>query len=95
MTGRSGRAARLLVHPPIEILPPSLGDVLVAGWNGPRSLLEYMEQDEESLRAPVQNAEEATPVVAAELPELSLDLTAVRKRQRWITIRKVFEAVDL
>ena len=80
MPGRSGSATRLLVHSPIEVLTPSLGDVLVAGWNGPRNLLEHMEQDEESLRAPVQNAEEATPVVAAELPELPLDLPAVRKR---------------
>jgi hypothetical protein len=43
VTGGSGPAAWLLVHPPIEVLPPSLGHVLVAGWNGPRSFLEYME----------------------------------------------------
>jgi hypothetical protein len=80
VTGGSGPAARLFVHPPIEVLPTSLGHVLVAGRDVPRSLLEHVEQDEGTFRAPVKNSEEATPVVAAELPEVPLDLTAVRKR---------------
>ena len=95
MTGSSGRAARLLIHPPTEVLPPSLGDALVPCWNAARSLLEDVEQDKEPLRASVQNAEKAAPVVTAELSELTLDLTAVWKRQRRIGVRKVIEAIDL
>lgn len=45
-----------------------------------------MQEHEQPLGAAVQNPEESTSVMAAQLTELSLDLGAMRKGKRWIIL---------
>ena len=94
-TRGSWRSTRLLVHSPLEILPPVLSNRLVGSWHLLGRLLEDVKKHEKALRAPVEDPKEPAPVVAAKLPQLAFHLATVRKRQRRIDITEVIQAVDL
>jgi len=81
VAGGPGRSARVLVHPLTEVLEPLLRDVDVGLRQGAGPLLQCVEEDEEVAGPLVQDPIEVSPVVAAQLPELPVDLRAVRERE--------------
>lgn len=60
-----------------------------------RPLAEDVKQDQEPVRASVENAIELTAIVAAKLSQLPVDLRAVWERQMGDRIAEQVEAVDL
>jgi hypothetical protein len=79
VAGGSGRSTRSSIHPLTEVLEPLLRDVDVRLGERAGPLLDGVEEDEEVARSLVQDPVEVPPVVAAELPQLAIDLGAVRK----------------
>ena len=95
MASRPWRSARLLLHTGPEVLEALLRDVDVGLWEGAGALLQRMEEYEEVPGPLVQKPVEVPPVVAAQFPELAVDLRAVRERERRVVVGDPVQQADL
>jgi hypothetical protein len=71
--------ARRRAHTILEVLPALAGDPFLDLRNDASSLLKDMKEHEQVLRTAVQHSVELTPIVAAQLTKLSVDLRTARK----------------
>src|ERR1700742_166203 len=90
------RAASLgLVHSTFVISPTPLGQLDIPAGNGAAVLTNYVKQDEEILRAPVQDAVKVPAAVTAQLAERLRDLRGAREWERRQVVRQVVHLFDL
>jgi hypothetical protein len=73
----------------------SASDSLVALWNRARTFAEGVQQHEEVVRSPVEDAVQRSPVVAAKLAKFALDLRAMRERKRRPAVIELVQPLDL
>lgn len=88
------RSARLCSHACLEIIPASARDRLLRFRNLRGVFSENVQQDDELLRATVQNPIELAPMMAAKFTELPFDLRAVREWEVGSLIRQFVEQLD-
>ena len=79
------------VHPPFEVSPAGVRHVDVCPWNGPRSLLQRMQQHEQVTRSPVKDPVQLASIMASKCSETSTrhhrvrDSPTDRPARRWPT----------
>lgn len=95
MPGGTRGHAGLRIHPRSKIGPTLLGndDLAQRDLGGP--LGEHVQEDQQSLRAPIQDPVQGAAVVAPQLTQLTLNLGAVRERQMRDPIVEQVETIDL
>ena len=95
MTGCSRLPTRLGFHPRFEVVPALLCNVDLARRDPAGLLLEDVQKDDEILGPTEMDAIQLRAVMAAQFPQLALNLRAVREGEMWIRERKHVQAVDL
>jgi hypothetical protein len=93
--GGTGRDARFRVHACPEVLPPLSRDADVALIDLRGAFGEDVQEDHEPLRAAVEDAIQLPAVVAAELPQLPIDLRGVREGKMRRGVAQQIETPDL
>src|SRR4051794_27092338 len=95
MASGARRRSALRVHPLLEVGPPLLRNADFAGRDLRRALGEDVQEDQQPIRPPVENAIEPPPVVAPKLTQLAFDLGAVRERQVRHLVGEQVQTIDL
>jgi hypothetical protein len=91
----SGRPTWLGIHPCLKILPAFLGNHDLGRRQLAHCLSEGMQEDDQALGTPVEHSVVLGAHVAAQFPQLSIDLGAVREREMWHRVGEIVQPIEL